>query len=52
MVFQMVQHHQWSLTEIENMLPWERDIYVDKLITHIKDQNQKVRDQESKQKHG
>jgi hypothetical protein len=52
MVFQMVQHHQWSLTEIENMLPWERDIYVDKLITHIKDQNQKVRDQERKQQHG
>ena len=52
MVFQMVQHHQWSLTEIENMLPWERDIYVDKLITHIKDQNQKVKEQERKQQHG
>ena len=52
MIFQMVQHHQWSLTEIENMLPWERDIYVDKLITHIKEQNQKVKEQERKQKHG
>ena len=52
MVFQMVQHHQWSLTEIENMLPWERDIYVDKLITHIKDKNQKVKEQERNQQHG
>ena len=48
----MVQLHNWSITEIENMLPWERDIYVDKLITHIKEQNQKVKEQERKQKHG
>jgi len=46
MVFQMVQHHNWSLTEIENMLPWERDIYVDKLITHVKEENQRVKEQQ------
>ena len=48
----MVQHHKWSLTEIENMLPWERDIYVDKLITHIKEENERIKDQERKAKHG
>jgi hypothetical protein len=42
----MVQHHNWSLTEIENMLPWERDIYVDKLITHVKEENQRVKEQQ------
>jgi len=46
----MVQHHHWSLTEIENMLPWERDIFVDKLANHIKDENQKVKEQS--RKHG
>jgi len=40
------------LTEIDNMLPWERDIYVDKLSTFIKEENQRVKDQERKQKHG
>jgi len=48
----MIQHHQWSLTEIENMLPWERDIYVDKLATHIKDENEKHQEQQRKMKHG
>jgi len=48
----MVQHHKWSLTEIDNMLPWERDIYVDKLSTFIKEENQRVKDQERKMKHG
>ena len=48
----MVQHHHWSLTEIENLLPWERDIYVDKLATWIKEENLRIQDQERKMKHG
>ena len=31
-----MQHHKYSLSEIENMMPWERDIYVDMLITTLK----------------
>jgi hypothetical protein len=46
--FAMVQHHHWSLTEIENMIPWERDIYVDKLVQHIKEENEKMREQQRK----
>ena len=46
----MVQHHNWSLTEIENLIPWERDIYVDKLVQHIKEENEKMREQQ--RKHG
>ena len=38
-----MQHHKYSLTEIENMMPWERDIYVDMLITYIKEENEKRR---------
>ena len=49
----MVQLHNWSITEIENMLPWERDIYVDKLIAHIKEENKKIEEQNRKNKqHG
>jgi hypothetical protein len=38
-----MQHHQYSLTEIENMLPWEREIYVSLLTQHIEDENMKAR---------
>ena len=41
-----MQHHKYSLTEIENMMPWERDIYVDMLITWIKEQNEKQKQRE------
>ena len=42
-----MQHHKYSLTEIENMMPWERDIYVDMLITWIKEQNEKQKEREA-----
>ena len=41
-----MQHHNYSLSDLENMLPWEREIYVDMLIQHIKDENDKLREEE------
>ena len=43
-----MQHHKYSLTEIENMLPWERDIYVDMLINYIKEENEKRKREQEK----
>jgi hypothetical protein len=37
-----MQHHNYSLADLEDMLPWEREIYVDMLIEHIKEENQKA----------
>tara|TARA_Y100000114_G_scaffold151936_1_gene169470 strand:- start:436 stop:594 length:159 start_codon:yes stop_codon:yes gene_type:complete len=42
-----MQHHKYSLSEIENMMPWERDIYVDMLITWVKEQNEKQKEREA-----
>ena len=36
-----MQHHKYSLTEIENMIPWERDVYVSLLVNYIKEENEK-----------
>ena len=37
-----MQHHNYSLSDLENMLPWEREIYVDMLIEYIKEENEKA----------
>ena len=37
----MIQHHKYSLTEIENMMPWERDVYVALLKQYIEEENLK-----------
>ena len=41
----MVQHHKWSLTEIEDMLPYERDIYVTMLTNWVKEENDRIKQQ-------
>jgi hypothetical protein len=41
----MMQHHKYSLTELENMMPWERDIYISLLIQYVEEENQKIREQ-------
>ena len=40
--FALMQHHKYSLTEIENMMPWERDIYLGLLNQYIEEENIKV----------
>lgn len=38
-----MQHHKYSLTEIESMLPWEREIYVGLLYNYIQSENDKIK---------
>jgi hypothetical protein len=44
----MIQHHKWSLTELDNMLPYERQIYVTLLQQWIKEENDRVKEQQRK----
>jgi hypothetical protein len=40
--FSLMQYHKWSLTEIENLLPWERDVYVGLLKNHLEEEEFKA----------
>ena len=44
--FNMMQHHKYSLTELENMIPWERDIYISLLIKHLQEENERIKNQQ------
>ena len=46
--FSLMQHHKYSLTEIENMIPWERDVYISLLVNYIKEENEKERKRQEK----
>ena len=39
--FALMQYHKYSLWEIENMIPWERDIYVSLLKDHLEEEELK-----------
>jgi len=44
----MMQHHKYSLTELEDMMPWEREIYIGLLMEHIKEENEKMEREKNK----
>ena len=46
----MIQHHKWSLTELENMIPYERQIYVVLLQQWLKEENKRIEEQNKKMK--
>ena len=50
--FALMQYHKYSLTELENMMPWERDIYLTLLKDHIEKENLKRQQQEGVQNYG
>ncbi|AMO43255.1 baseplate hub assembly catalyst [Cyanophage S-RIM44] len=45
--FSLMQHHKYSLTEIEGMMPWERTVYVSLLNQWIKEQEEKIKAQQN-----
>lgn len=43
--FSLIQHHKWSLTEIESMIPWERDVYVTMLSEQLEEEKRRRQQQ-------
>ena len=48
--FALMQHHKYSLDDLENMIPFERDIYIMLLSQHIEEENDRIQQQKSKRK--
>jgi hypothetical protein len=46
--FNLMQFHKYSLTELDNMMPWEREIYIMLLVNHLKEENQRLQEQQHK----
>ena len=45
--FALMQHHKYSLTELENMMPWERDVYVNLLLAFIQEEERRQKAEEN-----
>jgi|TARA_B110000211_G_scaffold84885_1_gene99447 hypothetical protein len=44
-----MQHHNYSLSELEDMLPWEREIYIGLLMDWIKEENDRIKKEQQRQ---
>ena len=43
-----MQHHNYSLSELDDMMPWERDIYVGLLVKYLKEENEKLKQEQQR----
>ena len=46
----MMQHHNYSLTELENMVPWEREIYIGLLMNFLEEERERMEEEKRKNK--
>ena len=44
----MMQHHNYSLTELEEMIPWEREIYIGLLMNFLKEEEERMEKEKSR----
>ena len=40
-----MQHHNYSLTELDNLMPWERQVYIDLLLKHLEEEKERVKEE-------
>ena len=45
-----MQHHNYSLVELEDMIPWEREIYVGLLMNYLEEEKRKREEEERRRK--
>lgn len=48
--FALMQHHKYSLTELEDMIPFEREVYIMLLTQYIKEENERQKQQQAQAK--
>jgi uncharacterized FlgJ-related protein len=46
----MMQHHGYSLTELNDMVPWEREIYIALLKEHIEKENERIEQEKNRRR--
>jgi len=44
--FALIHHHKWQIEYIENLMPWEKDIYITMLVQFLKEEEERLKEQE------
>ena len=40
-MFALMQHHKYSFSDLNDMIPWEREIYLTLLLQWIEEENER-----------
>lgn len=47
MTFALMQYHNYSLAEVENMIPFEKEIYVSMLLNYLEEEKQRLQSKQN-----
>ena len=42
-----MHHHKWSIAHIDNLMPWEKEIYVNLLVNFLKEEERRMKEQQA-----
>ena len=42
-----MHHHKWNIEYIDNLMPWEKEIYVNLLVNFLKEEENRMKEQKS-----
>jgi hypothetical protein len=48
-MFTMVHQYKYTLTELENMIPWERDTYIGMVNNWVKEETERAKKMKTEQ---
>jgi hypothetical protein len=48
--FALLHHHKWSYSDLENMIPWEKEYYVSKLMGYLREEQERYKQQQAQAK--
>jgi|TARA_B100000035_G_scaffold149967_1_gene127808 hypothetical protein len=41
-----MHHHKWNIEYIDNLMPWEKEIYLDMLVSFLKEEEKRYKEQQ------
>ena len=42
-----MHHHKWDIAHIDNLMPWEKEIYVNLLVNFLREEERRMKEQKA-----
>ena len=43
-----MHHHKWNIEYIDNLMPWEKEVYLDMLVSFLQEEEKRYKEQQAR----
>tara|TARA_B100000427_G_scaffold327411_1_gene338091 strand:+ start:1478 stop:1612 length:135 start_codon:yes stop_codon:yes gene_type:complete len=43
-----MHHHKWNIEYIDNLMPWEKEVYITMLVNFLEEEAKRMKEQQNK----